>query len=114
MVVSPAAAAGIVSFMSEARVPEEDSIRPESGAMPPSRTDDAAGPTPEEEIRGAQPPNDSSDDSVREHDTRETGNVADVVDIDQVDETGSLRSAHNEDERSDEAARHLTETDQSS
>ncbi len=52
-------------------------------------------PTREEEMRGAQPPgHDSAADSVQEHEIRPTGAVADVVDIDEVDETGSLRSAH--------------------
>lgn len=81
--------------MSEARTPEEDTIRPDKSLVPESRADDIEGPTPEEEMRGAQPPgHDPAADSVREHETRETGATADVVDLDDVDETGSLRTAH--------------------
>ena len=51
--------------------------------------------TREEEMRGARPPgHDPEADSVQEHEVRPTGAVADVVDIDDVDETGSLRTAH--------------------
>jgi hypothetical protein len=61
-------------------------------------------PTPmrDEEMRGAQPPgHDPAADSVHEHEVRPSGAVADVVDIDDVDETGSLRTAHNPSEEYD-------------
>jgi len=46
-------------------------------------------------MRGAQAPNDDpSGDAVRQRDVRATGKVQDVVDLDEVDETGALRSAH--------------------
>jgi hypothetical protein len=73
----------------EEETPEDDSTNAESAQPAP------AGPTHEEEMRGAQAPNhDPSGDAVRQHDTRETGKVQDVVDLDEVDETGALRSAH--------------------
>jgi hypothetical protein len=51
-------------------------------------------PSREEELRGAQPPNDSERDSVLEHERRESGKTADVVDVYEFDETGLLRTAH--------------------
>jgi hypothetical protein len=82
--------------VSEARVPEEETIAPDRSRMLPSRTDGQSGPTPQEEMRGAKAPNDEpSGESVVEHETRPSGKTADVVDIDQLDdETGSGRSAH--------------------
>ena len=66
-----------------------------SNAGPKRADDEQRGPTQEEEMRGAQAPNDHpSGDAVRQHDVRETGTVQDVVDLDEVTETGSLRSAH--------------------
>jgi hypothetical protein len=88
--------------MSEARTPEEDMIGPRNNESPPSRAEGDAGPTPEEEMRGAQPPNDSPDDSVVEHQTQATGKTADIVDLDELDSTGSGRSAHKS-PRSDDA-----------
>ena len=68
---------------------QADGTSPEAARAEPKR------PTQEEEMRGAQAPNhDPSGDAVRQHDVRDTGKVQDVVDLDQVDETGSLRSAH--------------------
>jgi len=76
--------------MSEERA--EDTRR-ETGAK--SADDEQRGPTQEEEMRGAQAPNDDpSGDAVLQHDVRDTGKVQDVVDLDEVNETGSLRSAH--------------------
>ena len=80
--------------MSEARFPEEDTIPPDSTRTPPSRTAQHKGPTPEEEMRGAQPPNDDPDGSpFVEQETRLTGKTADIVNLDEVNETGSGRSA---------------------
>ena len=46
-------------------------------------------------MRGAQPPNDDPDGSpFVEQETRPTGKTADIVDLDEVNETGSGRSAH--------------------
>jgi len=73
----------------EEETPEDVSTTNAESAQP------APGPTHEEEMRGAQAPNhDPSGDAVRQHDTRDTGKVLDVVDLDEVDETGALRSAH--------------------
>jgi hypothetical protein len=58
--------------VSEARTPEEDTIEPKSDAMPHSRVEGDSGPTPEEEMRGAQPRTDSPEDSVDEHELRTT------------------------------------------
>lgn len=81
--------------MSEARFPEEDSIPPDSARTPPLRTAHHQGPTPEEEMRGAQPPNDDPEGSpFVKQETRPTGKTADIVDLDEIDETGSGRSAH--------------------
>jgi len=62
--------------------------------IPPSRTEGERGPSPEEEMRGAQPPNDDPDGARVEHEPRPSGNTAEVVDLDHVNETGSARSAH--------------------
>jgi hypothetical protein len=52
------------------------------------------GPTTEEEMRGAQPPNaDPLGSPVVEHETRQTGNTAEVADLDEGNEAGSGRSA---------------------
>lgn len=80
--------------MSEARVPEEDTIPTDRTRTPPPRTEEHEGPTPEEEMRGARPPNHSLANPLVEHETRPTGNTADVVDVDRLNETGSGRSAH--------------------
>lgn len=81
--------------MSEARTPENDTIPPDSTRTPPSRTAEHQGPTPEEEMRGAQPPNDDPEGSpFVEQETRPTGELPDVVDLDEINETGSGRSAH--------------------
>ena len=61
----------------------------------PSRAERPGGPTTEEEMRGAQPPNaDPLGNPVVEHEARQTGNTAEVVDLDEVNETGAGRSAH--------------------
>jgi hypothetical protein len=45
-------------------------------------------------MRGAQPPDaDPEGGPVVEHEARQTGNNAEVVDLDEVNETGSGRSA---------------------
>ena len=64
--------------------------------MSPVNSDDQQrGPTHEEELRGAQAPNhDPYGDAVPERDVRDTGNVQDVVDLDEVNESEGLRSAH--------------------
>ena len=77
------------------RTPEEVTVQSDNSASPESARAAPAGPTHEEEMRGAQAPNhDPSGDSVRQRDVRDTGKVQDVVDLDQVDETGAVRSAH--------------------
>jgi len=61
----------------------------------PARAQRPGGPTTEEEMRGAQPPNaDPLGNPVVEHEARQTGNTAEVVDLDEVNETGAGRSAH--------------------
>lgn len=60
---------------------------------PPSRTEDDAGPTPEEEMRGAQAPNAEPGGPAVEYETGVSGNTAEVPDLDEVTETGSGRSA---------------------
>jgi hypothetical protein len=65
-----------------------------SQPTPPSRTAEQRGPTPEEELRGAQPPKeDSQGTAAVEREPRVTGLTADIVDLDQVKTTGSSRSA---------------------
>jgi hypothetical protein len=72
---------------------EEETLHPDN--TPESGPTAPTGPTHEEEMRGAQAPNhDPSGATVRQHDVRDTGKVQDVVDLDQVDETGALRSGH--------------------
>jgi hypothetical protein len=62
---------------------------------PPSRSEDDAGPSHEEEMRGAQPPNaEPSRPPIVEREDRPTGKTAEIVDLDEVNETGSGRSAH--------------------
>jgi hypothetical protein len=79
--------------VSEARTPEEESIPP--AGTPPSHIEEPQGPTPEEEMRGAQPTNDDPDGApFVEQEVRPSGKTADVVDLDEVNETGSGRSAH--------------------
>jgi len=60
----------------------------------PSRAERPGGPTTEEEMRGAQPPNGDLGNPGVEHETRQTGNTAEVVDLDELNETGAGRSAH--------------------
>jgi hypothetical protein len=68
--------------------------RLEGKEIPAARADEP-GPTPEQEMRGAQPRSDDSSGSrAVEHETRPTGKTADVVDLDEVNETGSGRSTH--------------------
>ena len=79
--------------MPEIRITEEET--PEDASTNAESAQPAPGPTHEEDMRGAQAPNhDPSGDAVRQHDTRDTGKVQEVVDLDEVDETGALRSAH--------------------
>ena len=59
----------------------------------PARAQRPGGPTTEEEMRGAQPPNGDLGNPGVEHETRQTGNTAEVVDLDEVNEAGSGRSA---------------------
>ena len=92
-------AGATVSAVSEARVPEEDTIPPDRARTPPSRTEEHEGPTPEEEMRGAQPPNHEPGSPLVEHENRPTGKTADVVDVDRLSETGSGRSAQPPEER---------------
>jgi hypothetical protein len=74
---------------------QDDEREPLSQPTPPSRTAEQRGPTPEEELRGAQPPNDDPEvNAVVEREDRVSGTTADIVDLDQVSPTGSSRSAH--------------------
>jgi len=59
----------------------------------PARAQRPGGPTTEEEMRGAQPPNGDLGNPGVEHETRQTGKTAEVVDLDEVNEAGSGRSA---------------------
>ena len=81
--------------MSETRIPQEETPQPDDPTNAESAQPAPAGPTHEEEMRGAQAPNhDPSGHAVRQRDVRDTGKVQDVVDLDEVDETGALRSGH--------------------
>ena len=74
---------------------QQHAAQPDSENEHSERDGEQKTPSREEEMRGAQPPNDDpSGSAVREREARPTGNTADVVDLDDVDETGSLRSAH--------------------
>jgi hypothetical protein len=74
---------------------QDDEREALSQPTPPSRTAEQRGPTSEEELRGAQPPNhDPEGNTVVDREPRVTGQTADVVDLDQVSATGSSRSAH--------------------
>jgi hypothetical protein len=87
---------GTITDHETAEADERESLREEAlpGGAPPSRTENDAGPSPEEEMRGAQPPNaDRLIGSVGEHEVRRTGKTGEVVDLDEVTETDSGRSA---------------------
>jgi hypothetical protein len=80
--------------MSETRNPEGRTSQSDNSTNPEDAQSAPTGPTPEEEMRGAQAPNhDPAGDAVRQRDVG-TGKVQEVVDLDEVDETGALRSAH--------------------
>ena len=81
--------------MSETRTPEEETPQSDNSTNLEDAQSVPTGLTQEEEMRGAHAPNhDPAGDMVRQRDFRDNGKVQDVVDLDEVDETGALRSAH--------------------